>query len=441
LPNAGAIIELTDMGVTIDKMTYGLFPAWQHTVATGKSLEKRSLSHLSDCLLNWTSCSSEMGHTMGIENEAFSLAIPFFDPLADHIFPSFADTLQFIAHVPLKWPDTTDLSLFTNQDLEIKSIVKGAQSNEWTLHLKKRIDSGIIYSFTVLKGLKNCLGQENNQPQAMRLSIPQKPEKEERIFINEILFDALPFQKPFVEIQSNTKYPIDMNYLHWGDPKEVNFPQRVLFPFEPYAITENTVALIQQYGPSTQNQRIIIGKTPFLSRSQGSISLFYDALETDIITYDKAWHSPWLTSTTGVSLERKGAQSNGNNQSGWLSAAGFKTGASPGRENTSFGKEQSLVNEAIILNPPSFTPNNQLQCCIISSVNRGSIVNIRIFDSLGNEVKYLVKNQVLGSNDEICWDGKQQYEVPLAQGHYIWWIELLNANGVRTIFRLLSTLD
>jgi hypothetical protein len=60
---------------------------------------------------------------------------------------------------------------------------------------------------------------------------------------------------------------------------------------------------------------------------------------------------------------------------------------------------------------------------------------------LGNEVKYLVKNQVLGSNDEICWDGKQQYEVPLAQGHYIWWIELLNANGVRTIFRLLSTLD
>jgi hypothetical protein len=293
----------------------------------------------------------------------------------------------------------------------------------------------------VLKGLKNCLGQENNQPQVLRLAIPQKPEKEERIFINEILFDALPFQKPFVEIQANTKYPIDMNYLHWGDRKEVNFSQRVLFPFEPYAITENPAALIQQYGSSMENHRIVAGKMPFLNRSQGSMSLFYDDVETDIITYDKAWHSPWLTSTTGVSLERKGAQSNGSNQSGWLSAAGFKTGASPGRENTSFGKEQSLVNEAVVLNPPSFTPYNQLQCCTISSVNRGSIVNIRIFDSLGNEVKYLVKNQVLGSNDEICWDGKQQYEVPLAQGHYIWWIELLNANGVRTIFRLLSTLD
>jgi hypothetical protein len=325
--------------------------------------------------------------------------------------------------------------------LEIKSIAKGSQSNEWTLHLKKTIDAGIIYPFTVLKGLKNCLGQENNQPQAMRLAIPQKPEKGERIFINEILFDALPFQKPFVEIQANTKYPIDMNYLHWGDRKEVNFSQRVLFPYEPYAITENPVALIQQYGPSSQNQRIIAGKTPFLNRSQGSMSLFYQDNETDIITYDKAWHSPWLTSTTGISLERKGAQSNGSNQSGWLSAAGFKTGASPGRENTSFGKEQSLVNEVFTLNPPLFTPYNQLQCCTISSVNSGSIVNIRIFDSLGNEVKYLVKNQVLGSNDEICWDGKQQYEVPLAQGHYIWWIELLNANGVRTIFKLLSTLD
>ena len=441
LPNAGGTLELMELGVSLDKMTYGIFPAWQHSVATGKSLEKRSLSHLSDCLLNWISCSNDMGHSMGIENDAFYLALPFFEPLADHIFPSSADTLQFIAHVPLKWPDTTDLSLFKNQGLEIKSIVKGSLSNEWTLHLKKPIDSGIIYPFTVLKGLKNCLGQENNQPQAMRLAIPQKPAKEESIFINEILFDALPFQKPFVEIQANTKYPIDMNYLHWGDRKEVNFSQRVLFPFEPYAITENPAALIQQYGSSTENKRIIAGETPLLNRTQGSMSLFYDELETDIITYDKAWHSPWLRSTTGISLERKGAQSKGSNQSGWLSAAGFKTGASPGRENTSFGKEQSLVNEAVVLNPPSFTPYNQLQCCTISSVNSGSIVNIRIFDSLGNEVKYLVKNQVLGSNDEICWNGKQQYEVPLAQGHYIWWIELLNANGVRTIFRLLSTLD
>ena len=441
LPNAGGTLELMELGVILDKMTYGIFPARQHSVATGKSLEKRSLSHLSDCLLNWISCSNDMGHSMGIENDAFSLALPFFEPLADHIFPSSADTLQFIAHVPLKWPDTSDLSLFTNQGLEIKSIAKGSISNEWTLHLKKPIDSGIIYPFNVLKGLKNCLGQENNQPQAMRLAIPQKPAKEESIFINEILFDALPFQKPFVEIQVNTKYPIDMNYLHWGDRKEANFSQRVLFPFEPYAITENPAALIQQYGSSTENKRIIAGETPLLNRTQGSMSLFYDELETDIITYDKAWHSPWLRSTTGISLERKGAQSKGSSQSGWLSAAGFKTGASPGRENTSFGKEQSLVNEAVVLNPPSFTPYNQLQCCTISSVNSGSIVNIRIFDSLGNEVKYLVKNQVLGSNDEICWDGKQQYEVPLAQGHYIWWIELLNANGVRTIFRLLSTLD
>ncbi len=441
LPNAGGTLELMELGVNLDKMTYGIFPAWQHSVATGKSLEKRSLSHLSDCLLNWISCSNDMGHSMGIENDAFTLALPFFEPLADHIFPSSADTLQFIAHVPLKCPDTSDLSLFTNQSLEIKSIAKGSISNEWTLHLKKTIDSGIIYPFTVLKGLKNCLGQENNQPQAMRLAIPQKPAKEESIFINEILFDALPFQKPFVEIQANTKYPINMNYLHWGDRKEVNFPQRVLFPFEPYAITENPASLIQQYGSSTENKRIIAGETPLLNRTQGSMSLFYDELETDIITYDKAWHSPWLRSTTGISLERKGAQSNGSNQSGWLSAAGFKTGASPGRENTSFGKEQSLVNEAVFLNPPSFTPYNQLQCCTISPVNSGSIVNIRIFDSLGNEVKYLVKNQGLGSNDEICWDGKQQYEVPLAQGHYIWWIEMLNANGVRTIFRLLSTLD
>jgi hypothetical protein len=52
------------------------------------------------------------------------LALPFFDPLADHIFPFSADTLQFIAHVPLKWPDTSDLSLFSGPTVYSKNIKK-----------------------------------------------------------------------------------------------------------------------------------------------------------------------------------------------------------------------------------------------------------------------------------------------------------------------------
>jgi hypothetical protein len=174
LPNAGGIIELTDMGVTLDKMTYGLFPSWQHAVTTGKSLEKRSLSHLSDCLINWTSCSNDMGHTMGLENDAFSLALPFFNPLVDHIFPSSADTLELIAHVPLKWPDTSDLSLFTNQGLEIKSIDKGFQANAWTLHLKKNHRCRYYLSIYCVKRTEELFGSGKQSASSHAISHSSK---------------------------------------------------------------------------------------------------------------------------------------------------------------------------------------------------------------------------------------------------------------------------
>lgn len=441
LPNTYGNIEIFDGDRLLDKMQYGNFPDWMHTIETGKSLEKRRLEITSTCILNWTNCKNEWGHSMGNTNWAFTIPLPDFEPIADHIFPASADTLQLFATVPLKNPEITDMHLFSLMDVEIGSLHPGTIENEWKIFLKSPILHKKTYAFTLLKGLKNCLGKENSQPQPLRFAFPEKPGEGEKIFVSEILFDALSFQKPFLEIQANTTYPIDLHSIHWNLSNQENYLHRVLFPGEPYAISENPAALIDQYGYTADKSHILFGTIPALNRSIGNLSLFYDGNEKDIVNYDKRWHSPWLKSTTGVSLERKGGQLDGQLASSWSSAAGFRTGASPGKENSSAGKEESLMKGTITLEPISFNSTSQIQTCLISSTYLGSQLNIRIFDTFGNEVKYLIKNQILGNGDEIFWDGKNNLEENLLLGRYIWWIELLQTSGERHIFKLVSNLD
>ena len=441
LPNSGGFIEITYKGISIDRMNYGHFPKWDHSLSTGKSLERRSITHLSDCILNWTLCTHESGNSVGLKNNVQELPLPIFEPVIDHIFPFSPDTLHFFATMPLNSPFEREIQLFSSSSLVPDKIFAGIEPNNWIITLKEPLVAKKTYQFSLLKGLKNCLDQENNQPQTIRIGLPEKPEIGEKIFINEILFDPLAYQKPFIEVQANTQYPIDFNDIHWGNLNEVKYPHRILFPFEPYAITENPPALSAQYGNTADKSHIIEGKIPNLSRLQGSTSLYHGTNEMDNIIYDKNWHSPWLKSTTGISLERKGAQSNGQIDKSWASAAGFRTGASPGKENTSSGKEQSLLKEKALLEPISFNGINQVQYCKIDSEYSGSQLNIRIFDTFGNEVNYLVKNQILGYKDEIFWSGKNENEGILANGHYIWWIEILQANGVRRVIKLLSNLE
>ncbi|MFM7090027.1 MAG: hypothetical protein ACKOZZ_04385 [Bacteroidota bacterium] len=441
LPNTYGNIEIFDGDRLLDNMQYGNFPDWMQTIETGKSIEKRRLEITSACILNWTNCKNEWGHSMGNTNWAFTIPMPDFEPVADHIFPKSVDTLQFFASVPLKKPEKTDMPLFSLMEVEIGSLLPGTYENEWIISLKSPVIAKKTYAFTLLKGLKNCLGQENGEPQLLRFAIPEKPGEGEKIFVSEILFDPLSFQKPFLEIQANTNHPIDLRAIHWGSSSEEKYPHRVLFPGEPYAISENPAALIDQYGYTADKGHILFGTIPALNRSIGNLSLFYDGNEKDIVNYDKRWHSPWLKSTTGVSLERKGGQLDGQLASSWSSAAGFRTGASPGKKNTSAGKEESLMKGTIALEPISFNSTSQIQTCLLSSTYLGSQLNIRIFDTFGNEVKYLIKNQILGNDDEIYWDGKNNLEENLLMGKYIWWIEILQASGERHIFKLVSNLE
>ena len=53
----------------------------------------------------------------------------------------------------------------------------------------------------------------------------------------------------------------------------------------------------------------------------------------------------------------------------------------------------------------------------------------------------MIKNQILGNDDEIYWDGKNNLEENLLMGKYIWWIEILQASGERHIFKLVSNLE
>jgi len=435
LPNTGGTVQLFEGNTELESMRYGTFPQWQHSLSIGHSLERRRCSIPADCLLNWTLHPS--GHSAGQTNANQDVPLPAFEPALDHLFPLTPKQVQLFANVPLNLPDTTDLRLFHAFPLPVDSIQSDSEAQIWRLFLKNPVPEKTLLQGILPRGLRNCLGQESSREQPYRLALPEWPAPEEPLFVNEILFDPLPGQKPFLEIMAQTTYPIDLKDLHWGIGNP--YPHRLLFPGEPYALTENPGLLAAQYPTGAHLPRILEAKIPNLARLRGRVTLYLGNQEKDIAVYDQDWHSPWLRSPTGISLERAGPRSNGQIASGWSSALGWKTGASPGAANGSARKETVPVDQQVLLEPSAFRPGEQIQICQIPDRYQGHKINIRIFDVWGREVYYLVRNEIWGQGNTIVWTGLES--LPLLRGHYIWWVELLGPDGTRNLFTLPSKLE
>ncbi len=63
------------------------------------------------------------------------------------------------------------------------------------------------------------------------------------------------------------------------------------------------------------------------------------------------------------------------------------------------------------------------------------MVNIRIFNAKGIEVRKLASNYYLGLKNKIAWNGLNSQKQRLPAGIYIIYIELFNTDGEVEVFK------
>jgi gliding motility-associated-like protein len=117
--------------------------------------------------------------------------------------------------------------------------------------------------------------------------------------------------------------------------------------------------------------------------------------------------------------------------------------ATPGLLNSQSESETEIQDE-ITCEPKAFSPNgdgyNDELNILFKLSKPGYIANVRIFDAVGRQVKFLVKNQSMAQEGSWLWDGKSESGQKLGIGVYIILVEVFDQDGHTKAFKKTCTI-
>ncbi|WP_461630574.1 lamin tail domain-containing protein [Labilibaculum euxinus] len=265
------------------------------------------------------------------------------------------------------------------------------------------------------------------------------------LVINEVLFNPYPDGSDYVEIVNVSEKVIDLSSIklaartdNFELDNEVSISDKYLLPNEYILVTEDTLNVQQNYFTSNPDVFCQVKSLPSFSDDAGRVVLISNNELIDDFAYNENMHFELLASVEGVSLERINPKGETNSKSNWQSAAqniGFGT---PGIQNSVYN-DLSSSNSEISLSPKIFTPDNDgFDDRLLITFNLemdGYLASVRIYNSMGIEIRKLANNLNLANEDSLFWDGLTSQKERASIGIYLVYIELFSPDGKRKIFK------
>ena len=271
--------------------------------------------------------------------------------------------------------------------------------------------------------------------------------------INEVLFNPLTGGVDFVELVNVSQIPLSIHRLKLAFRNDtlalkqiyaLSISTRYLKPAHFLACTKDPQAVIPFYISNNPEAFCTMTSFPSYPDDAGTVVLLNDSLQViDEFSYTDKMHSPFLASENGVSLERISLDQPTADRSNWTSAASSAGFATPGLPNSQAGIN-TLSQDQILPDPVVFSPNgdglNDLLTIRFNLGKPGYIANVRIFDVVGRQVKFLVRNESLAQQGAWTWNGESDSNQRLNLGVYIILVELFDPEGHSKTFKKTCTL-
>ncbi len=258
------------------------------------------------------------------------------------------------------------------------------------------------------------------------------------LVINEILFNPYEDGSDFVEVVNTTNHCIDLFNcsLTDGDVSNsdiISNTHRILLPHQYLVFTEDGNDLITFY-PSTQSQNIFkLESLPSMNNDAGTIQfLNASGVRIDGLNYNEEMHFDLLNSFDGVSLERINFNAASDDETSWQSASYLIGFATPGTLNSQYTSIENSGSQ-FTLNTEIFSPDNDgyddVLGIIYSDFPAGSVGNITIYNERGIRVRRLMRNEYIGTQGTLFWDGLSDDSTALSIGIYHIIFEVFQSNG------------
>ena len=187
--------------------------------------------------------------------------------------------------------------------------------------------------------------------------------------------------------------------------------------------------------PSDAKLFFVTTRSTFSNSTSGGLIWLRDNTgnTVDSVRYSPRWHSPFLSSTRGITLERINPNFPSNDGRSWTSSTNREFGGTPARRNSVFAESFEGENvSGITVRPNPFSPDGdgREDNCVIAYSLKGNVnrIRIRIFDVKGRLVRTLVNSEPSGSSGEVVWDGFGENREKLRIGIYVILLESLDAN-------------
>jgi len=447
LPNEGCLLVLKDQNRQIIH-ALDFKSDWHDDVskkAGGWSLEM--IDPLNPCgeSANYRSSVDAKGGTPGSINSVNTLKPDLSSPQLLSVFPTDSMHLKVNFSETL---DTLQLSNATAYTIEPPPInpknvfCTGPLYHSSNLELPSPLLKKTIYTLTVNQNITDCVGNQLKVPTQIQFGLPL-PLKNRGIIINEIMFDPGPEKEEFIEIYNRSFEIYDLNKLFLKVENNTSSAQKpaikiseegqLILPGEYRVLTDNKNLLSKQY--PLLKMALIIKPKGFqpLSNDGGNITLA-DSTGTviDKASFSPAMHFKMFRQTAGVSLERIDPDGASDSKDNWQSAAETAGFSTPGKINSQHVSQNPSTN-TFTLEPEQFTPDNDGRddnlLIKYSPEKPGSLLTIIIFDINGKQIRKLVDNVLLASENTFSWDGFSDNHIKASAGIYIVYGAVYTASG------------
>ncbi len=447
LSNSGALLVLKNKAEQVIHFIYYQSDWYQDDFKAdgGWSLEMISDDHFCEQAINWAASENSLGGSPGSEN-----SLTYRQP--DYQAPALK-SIQLLDNKTLllqftKSMDSLALKTKTNYSADhalgeaVDVQVEPPEYRKVQIRFEKALEDRVIYELSLDANVLSCGGQSLINS-AMRFALSQKAEYNDLI-INEILFDSWQNDGEYVELYNRSDKVIDSRQILFSKISIGEYDTSYsslqpdagqIFPKEYLVLCKNKEAVLEVYQSAHPENIFAFGDFPSLPNSEGQIVLSPSANRSeqiDAFHYSADMHSPLVKNPRGIALERLSPEEATNDPKNWESAAAEVNYGTPAYQNSQFQKASNSA-ESIQITPEIFSPDldgvDDVLQINYHFQEGGYQLNILIFNAQGQEIKHLVKNELMGVEGQIFWDGSTEEGEKAAYGIYILYFEYFDLNG------------
>ncbi len=445
LVNEGDEIIITNtQGTELFYLEYNL--SWYRDATKtdgGWSLEMIDLLLPGNCPSNWRASVHPQGGTPGQPNAVAGSTGDRDGPLLLNAAVLTPTTVQLQFDEPVLAANLSAGLFSVSEGIGVASAILLSPATRVLITLAQPLSPGRTYLLTVGADIRDCLGNAFGAPRTVRIGLPE-PILPGDLVINEILFNPATGGSDFLELYNRSSKILNLNEMQIRNTQRTSsnlstFSQNFfLFPGEYVAISNNINDIQSRY--RTPNIGALVQHNiPSFDDKSGNVTIQASGVTIDAFDYTEALHTPLLDTKDGVSLERLDPDSPTQSPGNWHSAAASVGFATPGYQNSQFRQMPVLGEEVISLPNKTFSPDGDgfedvLQI-FYETDKPGYVLNLRVFDAQGRQVRNLLRNELLGTSGIFKWEGVNDEGFKARTGIYILWIELFHPDGTVQRFK------